>query len=130
MPSIKQNAQQHAGKRAGSGTQAYIKDEGDNDVLEYNAESILVPGHPFVLDNAGVRQPFDKVDLTHKLRNFLLLEAFKPDPLHSDHLPGVQVERAIHSTKLSASNTIPKLLEEERTIPVNYRLPANGGPLT
>ena len=47
------------------------------------------------------RQSRDEVDLPHKLHNFLL-EAFKPDPLHSYHLPNVPVERAIHSVKLSA----------------------------
>ena len=63
-----------------------------------------------------MRQPFDRVDLPYKLRNFLLLEAFKPDPLHSDHFPSVQVERAIHSSKLSASDTITKLLKEKKAV--------------
>lgn len=41
-----------------------------------------------------------------KLHNFLLLEASKPDPFHSDHLPGVQVEHTINSANLFAPNTI------------------------
>jgi hypothetical protein len=43
------------------------------------------PEQSFILDDTGMRQQLYEVDLLHKLRNFLLLEAIKPDP-HSDHL--------------------------------------------
>ena len=82
--------------------------------LKYDAQRILVPSHPFILDDTWVRQPLDEVDLPHQLRNFLLLESFKPDPFHGYHLPGIQVERAIHSAKLPSSNTIAQLLSKVR----------------
>ena len=97
---------------AGSSTQAGAYKRGN--ALEYDAQRILVPSHPFILDDTRVRQPFDEVDLPHKLRDFLLLESFKPDPFHSYHLPGIQVERAIHSAKLSSSNTVAQLLSKVR----------------
>ena len=68
---------------------------------------VLIPGHPFILDDARMRQPLDEVDLLHKLRNFLLLESFKPGPSHSFHLPGVQVGCVIDSAKLSSPKQLP-----------------------
>jgi hypothetical protein len=59
-----------------------------------------------------MRQPPDEVDLPHQLCNILRLEAFKPDPFHSDRLPGVQVESMIDGAKPSAPSTITKLLEK------------------
>jgi hypothetical protein len=82
--------------------------------LKYDAECILVPGHSFILDDTGMRQPLDEIDLPHKLGNFLLLEPIKPEPFHSYHLPGIQVECTIDGAKLSAPNTITQLLYEVR----------------
>ena len=74
------------------------------DALKHDAQRILVPGHHFILDETEMRQPLDEVDLPHRLRNFLLQEAFKPDPLQKDHLPGVPVERGTQCQTVRAQN--------------------------
>jgi hypothetical protein len=79
-------------------------------VLENDTKCILIPGHPLVLDDTRVRQPFDQIDLPRELRDLFLLQSLQPNPLHRNHLTRVQVERAIHGSELSAADAIAELL--------------------
>ena len=59
------------------------------------------------LYDTQMRQPLNKLDLAHRLRNFLLQEAFKPDPLQKDHLPGVPVGRGAQCQTVRARIQLP-----------------------
>lgn len=58
-----------------------------------------------------MRETLYEVNLLHELRDLLLLQSFQANTLHSDHLTCVKVQRAIHSTKLPATNAVAELLE-------------------
>ena len=96
------------------------------DALKHDAQRILVPVHPFLIDDtqkSQMRRPLDEVDFPHRLRNFLLQEAFKPDPLQKDHLPGVPVERGTQCQTVRAQNYQVAKKKRQFIVSVNRDLP-------
>jgi hypothetical protein len=66
--------------------------------------------HALVLDDVGMRESLDEVDLARELLYLVLAEVLEPNALDGDYLTRVEVQGAIDRTELVTAYTIAELL--------------------
>jgi hypothetical protein len=78
-------------------------------LLENNIQALRAPDEAIVLDNVGMVEVLEQVNLHFHVLQVGHTQVLQPDLLDGDRLARAPIQRAVHATKGPLAQAIPKL---------------------